>query len=251
MRRSGDEQRDGVRVAVDGQPPLHDLGDQRVVGMDHAFGLGCRSRRVAERHGFGRIDVDLPLSERVSAGEVVEVGADGDDPLQVGHIGTEVGEHRLVVDVTEALGGDVEPRVRLREDEANLAALVDVHDRRDDGAGERASPEAHRGFDPVGELERHDVARADPAPLQRTRELPGALVQLAECATEGSGVGPYAELEFRRCAQVSIEQTSQRLTGPEALGAVSRFERRRNGPHRKPITHVRSAPVRRSGRTLR
>jgi hypothetical protein len=70
-----------------------------------------------------------------------------------------------------------------------------VHDRHDDRAEIRRRPERDARFDPVRELEHHDIARTDAARPQRRGERAGRAVDVAERAGERVDLGMDVEAD--------------------------------------------------------
>ncbi len=104
---------------------------------------------------------------------------------------------------------------------------VEVHDRHERRAREGDRVERDRGFEPVGELERDDVAGADPTGEQTGGELPGPVGDVADRGLGRAGVGPDPDCEPGRRDERPGDDLAEGVVGPPPLGAVAGRELRR------------------------
>src|SRR3954451_16824090 len=97
-----------------------------------------------------------------------------------------------------------------------------MHDRRDNGADQRCAVVRRSRLDPVGQLERDDVAGPNPTLRQPGCDAPREVEYVTERPGPRTDAAVYDETKRRAVLQPTREQRSQRLVGPEALGAVTR-----------------------------
>ena len=158
------------RAGRDPRHDVHHLGEQRAVAVHHPLGIARGARRVGEDahrigirtsdgfRGHGRVDHGPRNTRHPRVRQLVVARRHHDVQLQIGElVGSRTVDDVEVVDVAEAIGGDVGPSAALPQDEAHLLRPVDVHDRHEHVAAQRESVEGNDGFAPVRQLERDRV----------------------------------------------------------------------------------------------
>ena len=123
--------------------------------------------------------------------------------------------------------GDQHPHPGPAEDVADLLRSVEVddgdHHRPEEGGG----VEGDRRLHPVGQLERHRVARAHPPGGQGPGQTPGPPVQVAERAPPGPGARVDPEGLVGVAGERLVELVTQGPVVPETVGEPALLERRR------------------------
>ena len=161
---------------------LADLEADGAMGVHDALRIGRRAGGVRDERGRGRVHARGGVHrvavgerpERQQAGRDFVVGHHRDE-LEVGNTGADRVEVGEVVEVTEAVGGDEDARAGLAEDEPDFLRAVEVHDRHRHRSEERRRPERRSRLDPVRQLERDQVARADAPGVEPTGDASGEI----------------------------------------------------------------------------
>ena len=169
----------GPHVQGAGEAPA--AGDQRLVGVLHALGVGRRAGRVvdpADRRVLGR----RPLGRRrqrggIAFGQAVVGGEDGRTRRGAGQRSVGDGGE---VGAPPGGGDDEELGPGLAEGEADLALAVEVDDRVLDGAEAGERERQDDGVDPGRQLPRDDGARRDAQSVQTSRDPLDPVSELAE-----------------------------------------------------------------------
>ena len=155
-------------------------GEQRrLEAVQHALGIAGGARREAHPHHVERRHVNAVLrrdlgravdhlreARHVRRRDVV----DADHERQFGELRPQVADHRKVVEALELRGADVGLRLREAQDVLDLGGAEVGADLVGDGADQLQREEDDRELDPVGELQRHDVAARDALPAQELRK---------------------------------------------------------------------------------
>ena len=169
----------GPHVEGAGQAPA--AGDQRLVGVLHAFGVGRRAGRVVDPADRGVLR-RRPLGRRWQHGGVAfgQAAVGAEDGRRCGDAGQRSFGDGGEVGVPPGGGDDEQLGTGLAEGEAHLTLAVEVDDRVLDGAeaGERDGEDD--GVDPGRQLPRDDGAGRDAQPVQAGGDPLDPVAELAE-----------------------------------------------------------------------
>ncbi len=236
----------GDRRAHQGRPPgdpsvhVPQLAEHGAVVVDHTLRVAGGARRVGEHgdlvgrwgrqvaHRLERAD-GIP-TDAADAGRRGPIGAVADHHVDAQALGGGLVDDGGVVDVAVRGGRDVSVGAALGEDERDLLAAVDVHDRHEHVATHRQRDERHDGFTPVRQLEGDDRTRLDPLGAEQRDESPGFVVDVGVRAVPFVGAGVDVDRGVRHRGEPLGDLRAERVVGPPSLLLVSRHERCRHRP---------------------
>ena len=227
-----------------------------VVVVEDALGTSRRPGRVHHHHRGSRVDRGKVVVARWSERQRVTplhagrpVAANDDDVLHRRQLRPESLEHPLMIVLAEHLRDEHQLRPAVLQDVAHLRLSID---RRDGVEHEPAPPRRERddgSLDPVGQLERHDVAGCEATRQEEGRE---ARRRVPRFGARHASIALDEEEPIGRLAVGAASDVGERLVAPVSGGAVG--GRGVIGPARREAArigsegpaHPCSAPARRA-----
>ena len=202
-------------------PQLADLRADGPVGVDDALGVGGGPRGVGDQGGVtgvdpGRCPVGPPGALQLGEAHRARRQRSGGAHHRHGVDAVEGVPHPLeagqVVGAAEGGRGDQHPHPGPPQDVPDLLGAVEVDDGDDHRPEEGGGVEGDRRLHPVGELEGHRVAGADPPGGQAVGQAPRPAVEVGE----GARPGPVGRVDPEGLVGVDAEG----LVEPVAQGPV-------------------------------